>query len=86
MLDHHGWGDLQPELTRMSKEGKWKEMGDLIDDELLDLIAVTGEPAAVAKSLVERWRGTYDRLSLYTPYKIDPAVLAEIVDGLRSAS
>ena len=26
VLEHHGWGDLQPELTRMSKEGKWKEM------------------------------------------------------------
>ena len=29
VLDHHGWGDLQPELTRLSKEGKWVEMGDL---------------------------------------------------------
>jgi probable F420-dependent oxidoreductase len=86
VLELHGRGDLQPELTRMSKEGKWKEMGDLVDDELLELIAVVGEPAAVGKELVERWRGTYDRLSLYTPYKIDPAVLAEIVDALRSAS
>jgi len=24
ILDVHGWGDLQPELTRMSKEGKWR--------------------------------------------------------------
>ena len=86
VLELHGRGDLQPELTRMSKEGKWKEMGDLVDDELLDLIAVVGEPAAVGKALVERWRGTYDRLSLYTPYKLDPAVLAEVVDGVRSSS
>ena len=28
VLEHHGWGDLQPELTRMSKEGKWVEMAD----------------------------------------------------------
>ena len=86
VLDLHDRGELQPELTRMSKEGKWKEMGNLIDDELVELIAVVGEPAAVGKALVERWRGTYDRLSLYTPYKIDPAVLAEIVDGVRSTS
>jgi probable F420-dependent oxidoreductase len=86
VLELHDRGDLQPELTRMSKEGKWAEMGNLIDDELVELIAVVGEPAAVGKELVERWRGTYDRLSLYTPYKIDPAVLAEIVDAVRSAS
>ena len=35
VLDLHGWGDLQDELNRMSKEGRWKEMGDLIDDEML---------------------------------------------------
>jgi probable F420-dependent oxidoreductase len=86
VLELHGRGDVQPELTRMSKEGKWKDMGDLIDEELLDLIAVTGEPAAVGKALVERWRGTYTRLSLYTPYKIDDAVVAEIIDAVRSAA
>ena len=44
VLDLHGWGDLQPELTRLSKEGRWSEMGDAIDDELLHAFAVVGEP------------------------------------------
>ena len=35
VLDHHGWGDAQPELNRMSKEGEWVEMADVIDDEML---------------------------------------------------
>ena len=35
VLELHGWGDLQPELNRLSKEGKWAEMGELIDDEML---------------------------------------------------
>src|SRR4051812_3968505 len=86
VLELHGYGDLQPELTRMSKEGRWKEMGDVIDDDLVELIAVVGEPAAVGKALVERWRGTYDRLSLYTPYKVDSAVVAEIIESVRTAS
>ena len=30
----HGWGDLQPELNRLSKQGEWVEMGELIDDEI----------------------------------------------------
>ena len=36
VLDLHGWGDLQDELNRMSKEGRWEEMGDLVDDEILE--------------------------------------------------
>ncbi len=44
VLDLHGWGDLQPELTRLSKEGRWSDMGDAIDDELLHAFAVVGEP------------------------------------------
>ena len=39
VLEHHGWGDLQPELTRMSKEGKWKEMADVIDDDVVRTFA-----------------------------------------------
>ena len=26
VLDHEGWGDIQPELNRLSKQGKWFEM------------------------------------------------------------
>ena len=51
VLDLHGWGDLQPELTRLSKEGRWSEMGDAVDDELLHAFAVVGEPAAVGRGL-----------------------------------
>ena len=28
VLDMHGWGDLQPELRRLSKQGEWQAMGD----------------------------------------------------------
>ncbi len=44
VLDAHGWGDLQPELNTLSKQGRWDEMGGLIDDEMLDTLAVRGEP------------------------------------------
>ena len=33
VLEMHGWGDLQTELNRMSKQGKWVEMGEVITDE-----------------------------------------------------
>ena len=30
ILDVHGWGDLQPELNRLSKQGAWAEMTRII--------------------------------------------------------
>jgi hypothetical protein len=67
----------------MSKEGKWREMGELIDDELFDLMTIAGEPGAVGRGLAARWAGTYDRISLYTTYEVAPEVLLEVTDALR---
>ncbi len=41
-LDCHGWGDLHLELNRMSKQGRWDEMATLIEDDVLEAIAVVG--------------------------------------------
>ena len=54
VLDHAGWGDLQPRLNRMSKEGQWIEMMDLITDDMLDAIGVSGTPDQVGTALRER--------------------------------
>ncbi len=40
VLDLHGWGALQGELNRMSKQGLWAEMGTLISDEILETFAI----------------------------------------------
>ncbi len=86
MLDHHGWGDVQPELTRLTKEGRWSEMGGLIDDEMLHAFAVIGEPAAVGRQLVERWGWAATRLTLYANYEADPAIWPELVEAMRSTA
>jgi probable F420-dependent oxidoreductase len=82
VLEHHGWGDLQPELTRMSKEGKWKEMGDLIVDDVLHTFAAVGDVPTVAQQLRERWTAV-SRLSFYMPYTADPALRRELFTTLR---
>jgi len=82
VLEHHGWGDLQPELTRMSKEGKWREMGDLIDDDVVRTFAAVGDVATVARELRERWdRAT--RLSFYMPYRAEADLRQALLDALR---
>ena len=56
VLDHHGYEGLQPELNAMSKQGLWREMADRIDDDLLDVLAVSGSPAEVGARMAERNR------------------------------
>ncbi|MDW5614853.1 MULTISPECIES: TIGR03617 family F420-dependent LLM class oxidoreductase [Mycolicibacterium] len=82
VLDAHGWGDLQPELNAMSKQGRWQEMATLIDDEILHTIAACGSPTEVADHIRDRVDGVSDRLCLYQPGPIAVDALAEIVDAL----
>lgn len=63
MLEHHGWGELQPRLNRMSKEGRWGEMTALIGDEILDTVGVSGTPEQVGRRLRERHDGWADRVA-----------------------
>ena len=81
VLDLHGWGDLQPELNRLSKQGAWVEMGDLITDEILDEFAVVAEPGKVAGALKERFGGLVDRLTCtfpFLPRAARPAAIQEL--------
>lgn len=84
VLATHGIEDLQPELNRMARRGRWDAMGDVVDDEVLALFAVVGEPEEAGHCLAERMGGVADRLSLYLPYEPDPGVLEGIVAGIRS--
>jgi probable F420-dependent oxidoreductase len=71
VLDFHGWGGLQPELNTLSKQGKWAEMGDLIDDEVLQAFAILGPPEDVAASVQARFGGIVDRISFYAANAAD---------------
>ncbi|ORB03054.1 LLM class F420-dependent oxidoreductase [Mycolicibacter minnesotensis] len=82
VLDAHGWGDLQPQLNAMSKQGRWQEMSTLIDDEILHTIAACGTPAEIAAHIRDRVEGVSDRICLYQPGPIAAEPLAEIIDAL----
>jgi probable F420-dependent oxidoreductase len=64
LLDLYGWGDLGQDLTRLSKEGRWSEMGGLIEDEMLHAFAIVAPLREVPRRLVERCAGVIDRVSL----------------------
>jgi probable F420-dependent oxidoreductase len=85
VLDLHGWGDLQGELNRLSKQGDWVQMGELVDDEMLAAFAVTGEPEEIPAKLLGRYGDIVDRVSFYAPYKSDPERWARVVEGFKTA-
>ncbi len=85
VLDLHGWGDLQPELNALSKQGKWVEMGTLIDSEILNTFAVVGEPEKIAPELHTRYGDVIQRISFYAPYQSDPDRWAQVLADVKAA-
>jgi probable F420-dependent oxidoreductase len=85
VLDLHGWGGLQDELNTLSKQGKWVEMGALIDDEVLNTFAVVGEPESIASELHQRYGDVIQRISFYAPYTSDPERWTKIIADLKAA-
>ncbi|WP_421119361.1 LLM class F420-dependent oxidoreductase [Aquihabitans daechungensis] len=85
VLEHHGWGELQTELNALSKQGEWKQMGTLVDDEILRTFAVVAEPDQVGDELLRRFGDLVDRVSFYAPYQASSDAFAPAIDRLRSA-
>jgi len=83
VLERHGWGDLQDDLNRLSKQGQWVEMGDLITDEILEAFAVVAAPEDIPKALLARYGDVVDRLSFYAPYRSDPERWKGVLAGFK---
>jgi probable F420-dependent oxidoreductase len=85
VLEVHGWGGLQDELNSMSKQGKWVEMANLIDDEILNTFAVVAEPEGIAPELAKRYGDVISRISFYAPYKSDPERWKGVLAAMKAA-
>ena len=83
VLDIHGWGGLQEELNKLSKQGKWLEMMSYITDEMLDVIGVVGTPAEAGAKLRKRNRFA-DRTSLIVYNETgDPDAVTQLIQAAR---
>ncbi|MFN0092399.1 MAG: TIGR03617 family F420-dependent LLM class oxidoreductase [Acidimicrobiales bacterium] len=65
VLEHHGLGHLHEPLHRLSRQGEWAQMGELIDDDVLDTFAAVAPPDQLAAKLLARFGGLADRVSFY---------------------
>lgn len=85
-LDAHGWGDLHPELNRLSKQGKWDDMAHLIDDDVLEAIAVVGERNEIAGKLRARLDGVAEGVGLTNNRAPDPDHWSDVVAELKATN
>ena len=85
VLAFHGHPDLPAQLNALAQAGRWKEMGGLIDDEVLDLFSVAGKPEEIGPAVIARFGGDLDRVALYAPYQHDPEPWSRVLPGFQEA-
>jgi probable F420-dependent oxidoreductase len=84
VLELHGWNGLHEELNALSKSGGWVEMGNLINDEILNSFAVVATPEEIAPELLRRYGDVVQRISFYAPYKSDPDRWRQVLAALQA--
>ena len=81
LLDHHGWGGLGDELVAMARAGRWLEMIERIDDDVLSLVGVSGRPDEIGPQL--RARNEFaDRTMIVLYNEAGPDAVARIAGSL----
>ena len=81
----HGWEPLHEEANRLSKAGRWDDMTALIDDAVLETIAVVGEPHEIAARIEARLSGIADSVSITHNRCPDPRHWAGVVRDLKKS-
>ncbi len=68
VLEAHGWEEVGERLGALARERKWREMPDLITDEMLRAFVVEAAPEELGPTLQERYEGLIGRVTLYLPF------------------
>jgi alkanesulfonate monooxygenase SsuD/methylene tetrahydromethanopterin reductase-like flavin-dependent oxidoreductase (luciferase family) len=74
----------QVKANKLSREGNWMELTNLIDDDILKTFAVVGTPTEVAHQIAGRFKGKVDRISPVV-YQPDLALLTELQSRISEA-
>ncbi len=84
VLEQHGWGELHDQARAMVKQGRWDDLPDLVDDDVLETFAVVGEPHVLPGLLAKRYAHIADRLSFYPPEHNDHELLDPLLAQLQA--
>ncbi len=64
MLDMHGWDVNLTDFIEMARAQKWKQMAELVSDEMLEAYAVVEKPADLPAALKKRFGSTVNRIQI----------------------
>ena len=82
-MEAGGYGDLQPVLNKLSKEGRWDKLGEYIDEDFLAAFTTCGKPDEIAGKLKAKYGEYTDRLAIYAPYAAPDAMWKSIIAALK---
>lgn len=68
VMSLHGWEAIAEQLSAHASRGRWNEMSDLIDADILATFAVVGAVEDLPAGLQQRYGDIVDRLSIYSPF------------------
>jgi probable F420-dependent oxidoreductase len=84
-LELFGWRERGKALHALTREGKWAEMGDIVDDEMLNALAPIGGYDVIADILRDWYGGLCDWMTFPMPDDCAAdAAAAQVIDHLRS--
>jgi probable F420-dependent oxidoreductase len=84
-FENAGLGDLAAELSRLSKNQRWGEMAERIDDDVLDEWVVVATYDELAGKILSRFNGLVDRIEAGIPVdnEEDRDTLTKIIAELQ---
>ncbi|MBK7973478.1 MAG: LLM class flavin-dependent oxidoreductase [Deltaproteobacteria bacterium] len=87
VFEHHGLGAVADELHQLSKAGKWREMVELVSDDILATFATVATYDRLGEALAERWGGVLTTMHVDLVAELDAQadVLRALVARLHAA-
>ncbi len=67
VFSHHGWDDVAEQLSTLSRAQRWDEMERLVDDEMVEAIAVVGTYDEIAEKVWRRYAGVCSAVEFSLP-------------------
>jgi len=84
VMEFHGWGAVADQLGAAARQGRWEEMADLVDDEMLSTFAVVGDPESAATTVFERYGSLAEVLSIGLPAETTEKASVHFIRQLSS--
>jgi len=71
VLEHHGWGELNPKLRELVAQNRWEELPSVVPDEVLDAFCISGTYGQIASLIGQRLAGLIDTVDFPLPDSLE---------------